>query len=130
MESYSRGVIASPETSDADKWTVEFNVDRRGHSPVAAFIEQVPNRQQAIIAHYLKLLQEFGPDLAMPQARHIEGKLWELRPNAYRLVYVLPDGQRCVLLHAYRNQSQETARKEIDRALMRMRGLMRHDWED
>jgi len=42
------------------------------------FIEELPVMEQAKIRNALKLLQEFGTNLAMPHAKPIQGKLWEL----------------------------------------------------
>ena len=104
----------------SERWSVAFYVDRRGHSPVTDYLAVVPPRDRAKIARYLQLLQEFGPGLSMPHARHIEGRLWELRPDAHRLFYVLWSERRCIVLHAYRKKGQKAPRREIEQALRRL----------
>ena len=101
-------------------WPVEFYRDARGRSPVLEFIDRMQNIEQSCVLRYIKLLQKYGPLLRMPYARHIEGKLWELRADATRVFYFCALGDRFVLLHAYRKKSQEAPRKEIERALRYM----------
>jgi phage-related protein len=60
----------------------------------------------------------------MPYARHLTGKLWELRVpsggQAYRVLYFAYAEHRFVLLHAFSKKTQKTPRREIDVALRRM----------
>lgn len=101
-------------------WAVEYHVDARGRAPALEFIENLPKREQAVVARAVKLLQRYGPRLPMPYARHIEAKLWELRAGAGRLFYFLYVGRCFVILHAYRKQGRKTPKKETAIALRRM----------
>ncbi len=64
----------------------------------------------------------------MPYARHLKGKLWELRISSgrltYRVLYFARAGRRFVLLHIFRKKTQKTPRREIDTALRRMAELL------
>ncbi len=110
-------------TDKDELWRVEFYRDRRGRSPVTEFLARLGARERAKVARYLQLLREFGPTLAMPQARHIKGPLWELRPDAYRLLYVALRHRRIVILHAFRKKTQQTPRREIEEAIRRLADL-------
>jgi phage-related protein len=55
----------------------------------------------------------------MPQARHIKGKIWELRPSAERLFYAAMSGKRFIMLHGYRKKSDKTPQAEIEIAKTR-----------
>lgn len=100
-----------------ESWSVAFYVSSHGRSPVKEYLASLPLADRAKVARYLQLLQEFGPTLSMLQARHIEGKLWELRPDAHRLFYAILSGRRCIVLHAFRKTSRKAPRREIEQAL-------------
>jgi len=116
--------------SDAPSWVIEFYLDHRGLSPVIEFLQSLSVRDRAKVARYLQLLGEFGPSLAMPHARHIEGRFWELRPDAYRVLYVILAGRRCVLLHVFRKKTRATPRREIDLAVRRLNDLQTRELEE
>jgi phage-related protein len=97
-------------------WKVSFYHDARGRSPVIEYLDGLVARDRARVARYLELVREFGPRLAMPHARHLDGGLWELRPGAHRVIYAAVASERVVLLHAFRKKSQKTPRREIERA--------------
>lgn len=116
--------------SDTPSWVVEFYTDHRGLSPVIEFLQSLSVRDRAKVARYLQLLGEFGPSLTMPHVRHIEGRLWELRPDAYRVLYVMLAGRRCVLLHAFRKKTQAAPRREIDLAVRRLNDLQTREEQE
>jgi len=105
-------------------WNIVFYVDHRGKCPSREFIEELPVMEQAKIRNVLRLLQEFGSNLSMPDAKQIKGKLWELRPGGVRLFYFAYIERQFVILHGYRKQSQKTPDREIDIAMRRMQELM------
>ena len=105
-------------------WIVELYLDDNGRSPVAEFLQGMPVQDRAKIARYLQLLQEFGPLLTMPHARRLGGKLWELRPDAFRVLYFAHTGQRFIILHVYRKKSRRAPRKEIELALRRLDNVL------
>jgi phage-related protein len=84
-------------------WHIEYYETATGRSPVEEFVDSLDAKSKARIARTLDLLEEFGVDLGMPYARHLEKQLWELRvrhgKNRYRIVYFLYTGKTFVLLH-------------------------------
>jgi phage-related protein len=98
-----------------ENWQIEFFADRDGSSPVIEFINTLPTEERVKIRNQLRLLQEFGIHLGMPQARPLKGykPLWELRPMPNRLIYVAMSGRRFVVLHAFKKRSQKTPPNEI-----------------
>lgn len=108
-----------PEQSPSS-WRVVFYKDRRGRSPIAEYLNALPAVEQAAAAEAFRLLQEFGLSLGMPHAKHVSGKLWELRPGANRYFYFAYVGRRFVILHAYRKQSQKAPPQELALAERRL----------
>jgi phage-related protein len=121
---YNIFVIISMITQQASGWEIVFYQDRRGRSPIFEFIDDLPALDQAKIYNALRLLREFGNALGMPHARHVEGKLWELRPGSVRLFYFAYIGKQFVILHGYRKQSNKAPEREIALALRRMAELL------
>lgn len=105
-------------------WSIVFFIDHRGKCPTLEFVEELPVVEQAKIRNALRLLQEFGTNLAIPHAKQIKGKLWELRPGRIRLFYFTYIRQQFVILHGYRKQSQKPPEREIEIAIRRMQELM------
>lgn len=105
-------------------WNIEIYIDHRRKCRPLEFVEGLPVMDQAKIRNALRLLQEFGTNLSMPHAKQIKGKLWELRPGGVRLFYFAYIGQRFVILHGYRKQSQKAPDREIEIAMRRMQELM------
>lgn len=106
------------------KWQILFYEDHRGKCPVLEFINDLSAKDRAKINNDLRLLEEFGPNLGMPHARRIEGRLWELRPGDNRLFYFLYLDGKFVILHGFRKQSMKTPEKEIATAMRRMNELL------
>ena len=68
-------------------------------------------------------------ELQAPHARHVEGKLWELRVRAEegiaRAIYVTATGRRVVVLHVFAKKSRKTPRRALETARERMRQVTR-----
>ncbi len=105
-------------------WRVVFYKDSRGRSPISEYLNALPVAEQAAALEAFRLLREFGTLLGMPHAKHISGKLWELRPGPHRLFYFAYIGRRFVILHAYRKQSQKTPPRELAIAQRRLAEIL------
>ena len=82
------------------------------------FIDSLDAKSRAGVVRTLDLLEEFGIDLGMPYARHIEKQLWELRirhgRNRYRIIYFIAAGQTFILLHGFTKKTGPVPRKDIE----------------
>jgi phage-related protein len=105
-------------------WKILFYEDHRGKSPVLDFVNSLNAKDRAKVNNAFRLLEEFGVKLNMPHARHIQGKLWELRPGANRLFYFIYIDDQIILLHGYRKRSQKAPAREIATALRYMQKIM------
>ena len=108
-------------------WEIVFYTTAAEYSPVRAFIDSLPEPQQAKILRGVLLLQENGTALREPSVKPLGDGLWELRTvfggEAFRIIYFTWTGRRFVLLHAFQKKTQKTPPGEIDLARGR-----RADW--
>ena len=62
-----------------------------------------------------------------PYAKHLSGKLWELRltgrDGIARSIYVTASGQRVIVLRTFVKKTQKTPPRELDIALARMKEI-------
>ena len=101
------------------KWSVET------HAAVDSEIEALPPGLQARLVRLLEMVETVGLDrLREPHARHLEGKLWELRAKApegiARGIYVTATGRRVVVLHVFVKKSRRTPRRALTTARRRL----------
>lgn len=106
-------------------YNIEFYETSDGHSEIRDFLESLRLKAGSVkdarvqygqAVRQIQLLQNNGTDLPNEIVRHIEGKLWELRPGNNRIFFFYYDKGTFVLLHQYRKKSQKTPIKEIIRA--------------
>ena len=68
-------------------------------------------------------------NLREPHAKHLDGKLWELRAKARdgnaRGIYVTTSGRRVVILHVFAKKSQKTPATALALARSRMKEMER-----
>lgn len=68
------------------------------------------------IISYIRILQQEGISIGKPYVKHIEGKIWELRPLRDRILFAYCDNNEIVLLTIFMKQTQKTPRREIKKA--------------
>ena len=105
-------------------WTVESYRDKRGQSPLDEYLRLLQAKDRARVSRAILLLEDYGPALRMPHARHLEGKVWELRidgrPNSYRVLYAGVSGRKFVLLHVFAKKTDKTPKQDIETAQRRL----------
>jgi phage-related protein len=105
-------------------WKIEFYRTERGRYPVVDFIDSLDAGAKARLLGVLDLLEEFGINLRMPYARHVEKQLWELRArhgrNRYRIIYFLAFEDTFMLLHGFTKKTDTIPAKELKTARLRL----------
>ncbi|MSQ09424.1 MAG: type II toxin-antitoxin system RelE/ParE family toxin [Dehalococcoidia bacterium] len=101
-------------------WQVVLYDAPDGSPVVEAELEAIPKRERVRVARYIALLQAVGVSLGGDHVRHIRGKLFELRPDAWRVLYFAASGQTFVLLRCFRKRTERTPPAEIETAERRM----------
>ncbi len=114
-------------SSEVRNWQVVFYEDDHGRVPVMEFVGSLSVREQAKVYSGLRLLAAYGVGLGMPHARHVEGRLWELRPGGVRLFYFVYVERQVVVLHGYLKKTDKAPRREIEIALRRMERLLEEE---
>ena len=71
------------------------------------------------MVHTIELLEEFGKQLTEPHTKHVEGKLWELRAGAERIIYFIFLDNKAILIHGFTKKQNKIAQKEIRTAKKR-----------
>jgi len=101
-----------------ETWSVIFD------EAAADEYKALPADLQARFSRTLFLFREHGLlALKMPQARPVDGKLWELRASGKdgiaRCLYVLDTGRSLMVLRVFVKKTQKTPRAEMNLAWAR-----------
>ena len=101
-------------------WDIIFYEKEDGTAPVREFLDGLPEKHHAKALRDIDVLEEYGTSLTEPHAKHIEGKLWELRiksaSDISRIFYFIHVGKNIVLLHGFVKKTQKTPNREIETA--------------
>lgn len=101
-----------------DVWKVEFLSEAYGE------FQDLPAEIRARFQRIFSLVADMGQNaLCMPHARHVQGRLWELRAKGRdgiaRGLYVTVTGRRVVIVRFFIKKTQKTPLNEIRLALKR-----------
>ena len=68
----------------------------------------------------IEMLKKQGVNLPSNITKHLDGKIWELRPGVNRVLYFYCNNNVYVLLHMFRKKTQKTPKREIEKAYKEM----------
>ena len=98
-------------------WEIEYYETDKVRCQIREFIDALDNKSRAKVARTIDLLEQFGINLGMPYAKHVEEELWELRTrvgtNQYRIIYFLFTGRVFILLHGFLKKSSRIAERDL-----------------
>lgn len=110
-----------------------FYQTERGESPIAEFVEALPEKARAKCIDYMLLLEERGNRLPSNYASKVEDNLWELRPEfggiEYRYFYFSYVDNQIVIVHAVSKKSQRLKPGDVRLALSRVEEVRRREAE-
>ena len=113
-----------------EEYRVVYCADRKGREPVKEYIEEFPKKERAKIFAYIDLLRESQGYLNEPYARHITGKIRELRidfsKDRHRIFYFVAIKKTIILLHAFLKKTPKTPPNEIQKATERYEEFLRN----
>ncbi|PSJ71254.1 type II toxin-antitoxin system RelE/ParE family toxin [Brevibacillus brevis] len=87
-----------------------FN-DARGYFPVTDYLSKLNGKEKNKIDRYISILEEHGTRIGAPYVDHVDGKIWELRPGNYRILFFIW-GNKMVATSAFRKKGQKTPESE------------------
>lgn len=102
-----------------------YRNSRTKKPPVLDYIQKISAKDRAKIAAYIALLRNCNGRLDEPYSRYICSGIRELRidfaRNRHRIFYIIVEGRKIILLHAFLKNTQKTPKQEIIRALNNLR---------
>jgi len=118
-------------------YNINFYKDRKGKEPVKDYIIslKIKNTKDSLIKlqkiqDYLKVLKQNGTRAGMPYVRHIDGDIWELRPQKDRILFFGYDGNNIILLSYFKKMTQKTPQREIKKAKKYMKDYIERSKEN
>jgi phage-related protein len=104
---------------------IEIYEDAKGNSPISDYFERLNEKAQTSknerirlkkISEYIELLKHYGTRIGLPVTKHIEDKIWELRPTNDRILFAHWKGNTFILLHHFVKKTKKTPKSEIEKA--------------
>lgn len=109
---------------------INFYRDRNGYSQVEEYISKLGQRSDKEsriklqkIRDCLRVLSEYGTYGGEPYIKHLDGEIWELRPQRDRILFVGWANGSYVLLHQFMKRTQKTPAREIEKAKRELKDL-------
>ena len=104
------------------EYKVKFYIDTiTGRIPVKEYLDDVSDKERAKILKFIEFLREHKGVLDEPYAKHIRGKIRELRVdfgrNRHRIFFFTFIGKNIILLNSFLKKTAKTPEAEITKAL-------------
>lgn len=114
-------------------YEIIFYHGRNGQSEIEEYLDDLAkkartsktariNRTKTLA--YLYALSQYGTRIGQPTAKHIEGRIWELRPLNNRIFFFYWKDNKFVLLHHFVKKSQKTPAREIEQARLKLKDFL------
>lgn len=111
-------------------YTVKFYRDKDGNSKIVEYLDELKEKgktrkservnHEKILA-YIIALKHHGTRIGEPEVKHINGKIWELRPLSNRIFFFYWKDNKFILLHHFIKKTRKTPPKEIRLAKSKMK---------
>jgi phage-related protein len=101
------------------RWQIACFRDASGRQPVIEYLFSLTNLDEMkLIIHVVQCLSRAGLGLVdTKMAKHIEGPIFELRKDRYRIMFARDMKRKCfVLLSVFYKRSYQTPLEEIEKA--------------
>lgn len=116
---------------------IHFYRDRNGREPVRDFMRELERRTDKDsrvtlnqLVRYIAYLGEYGTMANERIVKHLDGEIWELRPNRNRVLFAAWYRGSFLLLHTFMKKTQKTPPQEIalaKRELAEMKERFSHE---
>lgn len=112
-------------------YKIIFYKDKNGKSETKDFIESLyksKNKNSRInfkkIQDYMNALQMHGLALNDIYIKHLEDKIWEIRPIRNRILFAAYNGEYFIVLSHFLKKTQKTPQREIEKAKKRFKDFL------
>ena len=112
-----------------ERWIAVYYHNRRRQEVVLEEIQSFGLRNYAKILGTVELICEYGLQVRGHLTKHIEGKLWEIRVDKYRVLYCAITNKRLVMLKAFVKKTDKTPAREIKTAWNRLQDYLEQSEE-
>ena len=103
-------------------WKITFYSDKVEKETLA-----FPSGILANAIHIMEMIEEYGPNIGMPQTRNMGDGLYEIRAKGKegigRSFFAVVIEDEIVILNSFIKKSQKTPKKELDKARKRLKEL-------
>ena len=91
-----------------------------GKNVIIEYIDKLPEHEKARIYRARQKIMDEGKEaLEAMTTRPLRGKMWEIKLDANRIMYVLADGENIYFLHVCKKQKNKAEKFELDKAIKR-----------
>lgn len=91
-----------------------------GKNLIMEYIDRQPVKERTLILECRKLIRSRGVEaFSLLDTRQLRGKLYEIRIEQTRIMYVIRNGDLVYFLHICKKQKGRTERQEIHKAISR-----------
>ena len=104
-------------------YEIIFYEDEKGNNPVLEYLTELSktNGKSSRVRlkktqDYINLLKNYGKTVGEPYMKHLDGDIWELRPQRDRILFAGVIDGAFVLLHHFLKKTQKTPKREIEQA--------------
>ena len=118
-------------------YRIRFYKDRQGNQPVLEYLEKLAEKRDKDsrikankIQEYIEVLKKFGINAGEPYVKHLDGKIYELRPLKDRILFAAWTGREFILLSHFTKTTQKTPPREIEIAKRRLKELKERGIDD
>jgi phage-related protein len=106
---------------------VRFFKTEAGNEPAREYLRSLETADRQVCGAMLRAVQDFGLDAPGVEKRQLEGKLWELKPDQHRIMYVLVAGPTMVVLHGCKKERRKATKADLDVARKRMKQVLEEE---
>lgn len=83
-------------------------------------IQKKDQENSKVVFNHLTYLKNYGRNVSRPKADHVTGKIYELRPGDYRLLYAYLEDDTAVALVLYAKKESAIQQRHIQLAKKRL----------
>ncbi len=120
-------------------YEIIFYKNRNGKSEIEDYLNELSLKAKhsktdrinhTKIFAYLMALAKYGTRIGQPTVKHIEGRIWELRPLKNRIFFFYWKDNKFVLLHCFVKKSKKTPKREIEKARHNLKDFIERSGEN